>query len=788
VDMKSVIHLMQHYEKTNCDLRPRIYITCLLLNLCLCAFSQSIQKTDSALKSLLNFQGAPTVLQLRELESSMRKNITDSFLSVKNSLVKPVIDDLKKPIVFNSGQVSYSGNYDSSYFFSTPFYLNYAQLTTDWTIAGIPLKIDYSLGNWPGMTNGYFSTGFDKDQYIDQLKNKLHNKINPKLLAASFGDPLLELKNSAMAILKSDLTQINQEYKGLLTQDISSFGDLDSFFSKDVSGLKNNFLNPDVLQSIAINQNLFDQLQSNLILNKGIDTVQYNQLKTSIARLEGLKKIIEVIERHRQSWQSSGLLSRIKQWDDLKLRTFSKIISDPSTVTALARNQLNLNSIQRFFLKINRFNIGANSLSSSSLSMQNFLNNGLVTEYLNKGKSAMVYLGKSMEGSSVLDMPFSNTVFANSFAKGVQLGKKSTSGASHFSITSFDEGFNSIGNLAGLNRFKRSLVTTINKEFLVGKYGIITTEISRSVSNYNLKEETSDKNSLQKMLSGEDLASNTSFDIQYHDEFPVSGLFYQVHIKKTALGYDNPGNPYLNVGGNEAGLTIRKTFLSKRLIVSARNDIKEFSYGHVGNDKWRNIYSVLDIKWKLKKGQFISLRYLPNQMTRIDDLGKRRVSTYNYLSVDGNLSKKISNSYYNNYFSFFQQKNLYVFGNVLQGANSLGFVSNQTVSIKQLLIYCNTQYNHSANNSQLVYFNSNFNTEIGSSYSLFRTINLSTSVSYNAFQNWYKQVGLRQSVSVLVNEKFDVNMFVDTRKNLKLYQPLIFGLVRGNVEVHYKLK
>jgi hypothetical protein len=769
-------------------LRTRIYITLFLVSTLLFAHGQQIQNKDSVLKNLVTSQTSSVLSQVKELEGSMRKNIEDSFLSVKNQLIKPVLGNVKRPVIFNRGEASYSGLYDSSYFFGRSYYLNYFQISTDWNIAGIPFQVDYREGNWPNMSKGYSSSRFDKEGYINQLKDKIQNKINPKTFLSSFGNPFTEITNRATGALKNDLSKINGEYHNLLDENIRSLGNLDSFFYKDVSGLKNKFLNPEALRSLDNDQNLFEQLQNRLNLKQDVDTIQYNQLKNSIGRRQGIKKMIEVIEEHQQQWQSSGLLSKIKEWDVLKAKTFSKIMSDPSTIVAVARQQLNLNSLQRFFLKINKLNLGANSLSSSALSMQNFLNNGAVTEFMNKGKSAMLYLGKSMNGSSVLDMPFSNTVFSNTFAKGVQLGKRNASGATNFSVTSFDEGFNTIGNLSGLNRFKRSLVTTINKEFLVGKYGSVTTEISRSVSNYNLKEGSSDKNSLQKLLSGNDLAANTSFDINYRDEYPSSGLSYQLHVKKTALGYDNPGNPFLNAGGKEAGMTIRKNFFSKKLIISARNEIREYNYSQEGNNKWRNVYSVLDAKWKFKKGQFISLRYLPNQMTRIDELGKHRASTFNYLSVDGNISKKFSQSYYNNYFSLFHQRNEYAFGNLNTGSNSIGVISNQTVSIRQLLVYWNTQFSHAANTSQFVYFNSSFNTEAGSSYSLLKKINSSTSISYSSVQNWYRQVGVRQAVSMVLNERFDVNMFVDVRKNLKLYQPLIFGLVRGNIEVHYKLK
>jgi hypothetical protein len=117
----------------------------------------------------------------------------------------------------------------------------------------------------------------------------------------------------------------------------------------------------------------------------------------------------------------------------------------------------------------------------------------------------------------------------------------------------------------------------------------------------------------------------------------------------------------------------------------------------------------------------------------------------------------------------------------------LGIIANQSFARKGQLFYWNTQLNHGSNDESFVYFNSNINTEFGTSFRLFKKINASYSISYNSVNLWYRQVGVRQSTSILLNKRIDINLFVDVRKNLKVYQPLLFGLVHGEVGVHYLL-
>jgi hypothetical protein len=656
-------------------------------------------------------------------------------------------------------------------------------------VGGMPLQLDFKAGSWPEVSRGNFTALFDRDAYLSQLKNKLAFKIDPKTVLASVPDPLAAVKKKAEHALQRELSLLNTQYQDLLGDKIYELGNLQNLFFQDLTKLRNDFANQESLHSLSEKQHLLQQFQAKLNVGENVDTAEFNALNRAIFQAEGVKKFVETIEAHKKSWLATGLLAKIKQWEVLKVAKFNQVMNDPSLVTTLVKQQLNLNGVQRFFLKINKLKLGQNSLSSSPFSVQNFLNNGAVSEFLNKGKSAMLFMGKSMEGSSILDIPFSHSQLSTSMGRGVQLGKQSNTSAMNFTAMSFDQGLNTIGNLAGFANFKRSIVTGFRKEFALGQHGSVNAEISRSVSTYNTKSAGNEQgNALLKLISAEDFASNTAFFISYRDEIPNLGLRYQVHVKRAAIGYNNPGNPYLNTGSREAGFSVRKNFFKNKLLISLRNDLKEFNYSQQENNKWRNLYAVFDVKWKLRKGQFLSLRYLPNRMFRFDSTGKHTTTLFDQMSFDGNLTKRIRRVTYTQYFNLSYQRNQYVLQHQLTGNTSLGFIANQTISFRKLLVYWNTQYNRSANSSQLVYFNSNFNTEVGTNFTFFQKLNTTTSISYNTIQQWYQQIGVRQNVSLRLGQQFDLHLFVDARKNLKLYQPLIFGLVRGEVGVHYLFK
>jgi hypothetical protein len=638
--------------------------------------------------------------------------------------------------------------------------------------------------------NGNYFADFDRESYLKELQNKLLNKLDPKKFLASMPDPLSEVKRSAKRALQMELNQLNQTYQNSISQAMTELGDLENLFTQDASKLRQRFLSQENLSKLHEQQQLIEQLQTKINVGENIDSVQLNSLKKSIQQLESTKKLVEAIERHKESWQSSGLLAKMREWDVLKVSSFEQMLQNNSKLGALVRQHVDLNSLQRLFLKISKLKLGASSLTSSPLAVQNFLNNGGVGQFLAKGKSAMVYMGKSLEGSSILDKPYTNTAFPSTTGKGLQLSKEAISGAtSAFSISDFQQGVRTFGGLQEIAAFRRIVVAGLKKDFLIGPGGILTAELSRSLSSFGKNSNANEgSGGLLQLFATNNLSSNTSIRLNFRDELPKLGLQYQFFVKKVALGYDNPGVPFLNTGSKEAGLSVKKYLLKKMLLISARTDVREFNYNQTAGSKWRNMYSVFDFKWKMRKGQFLSLRYMPNRMLRINNQERQKAMVFDQVSLDGNLVKRFGHCHYNNYASLSYQRNKYNIDNSVTGNNALSLTINQSLVIGKLLAYSNTQASHAIDKSQLVYFNSSLNSEAGISYGLLQKVAASTSISYNSIQLWYQQLGVRQNLSLRVNERFDMNLFIDARKNLRVYQPLIFGLIRGELGVRYNIK
>jgi hypothetical protein len=192
-------------------------------------------------------------------------------------------------------------------------------------------------------------------------------------------------------MLQAELIQVNARYDNMLSGKLKQLGDLESIFKMDIQTIRESFLQQDYLNGLSEKENLYEQLQSRINLGEKVDTNLFIGLGKSILELKGIKDAIGIIEKHKTGWSPSGLLKKINDAELLRNEKLNQFLNNPSTIAKMAAKQLNLNSLQPFFLKINKFNLGQNSLSSSPLSINHFLNNGAVTQFLNNGKSALFF-------------------------------------------------------------------------------------------------------------------------------------------------------------------------------------------------------------------------------------------------------------------------------------------------------------------------------------------------------------------------------------------------------------
>jgi hypothetical protein len=197
----------------------------------------------------------------------------------------------------------------------------------------------------------------------------------------------------------------------------------------------------------------------------------------------------------------------------------------------------------------------------------------------------------------------------------------------------------------------------------------------------------------------------------------------------------------------------------------------------------------VDARWKMKKGQYIALRYQPVRMIRKEPNAKTPVSVIERIALDASVYKKLGKIIYRNFFSIAGQKNIYSIGTGSNFKNNSVTISSfQHISIGARMIYMNINYNHAFNSADYVYLNSSLYGEAGFSYQLSRNIMASSGLTYTGTTGWYKQVGIRQTLSGQLGEKFMINIYADLKKNFQVIQPLWNDPVRADISLRYILK
>lgn len=770
--------------------------------------AQKISSTDNILKRSNLFPG----ISKEHADSTPPKVfrlVTNTSLSSFNGPRNTFIDSLKpyrdiiseiknaysNPLKLNKAEVSYTGLMDSSYLYSAlNAYLSNYYLKSDWTIAGIPVTVDLQKQLWSDInySNNWVSVKFDKDNYLDRIKKKLSGKFDPASLLQLPADAAQKMAEAAKNSLHSELSNLNNKYGGLLTSELSVVGHIQNLSSIDIKNLRQQFLSPDFISRVQEKENLLVFLQQKINSGEKVNQEELKSLENEVVKLKAVQHLLNKVEEHKSKWEASGLLKKIKESGLLRKIKIGQLINDPSTIRKMAKQYLSLKGLERLFLNINRLDIGQNALSLSPMSFRSFLSNGIVTEFLNKGKSILVMAGKQKDFNSILDHSFDANLFSNTgFVKAgrMELGKSKIS-SSHLAVSSFNQSL--LNTTAPFNaaEFRRILVTTVSNQFSIGQKGFVYIDLSRSASQYQHTADATDSTLVNKdpvsgILSGDNLLTNAAISVKYSDEFSLSGLSYQFSFNKVANGYSNPGNSFLSNGSTELGLNLRKIFLKNKIQVSLRTNGREYKYNENDNRRWRSTYITLDARWKMKKGQYMTLRYQPTRMVRIEPHSKQVVSSVERLSFDANLYKRFHTTSYRNLVTLSYQKSSYAFNQENSKITSLLINSFQNISIGKNLLFVNTSYNNASNRSGFVYLNTSFLNDAGYSYELFGKISASSGLTYNSVTSWYRQLGVRQTLNGQLGKKFSINIYVDVRKNLAVYKPLWNQPVRADIAVRY---
>lgn len=728
---------------------------------------------------------------LPELVKEAQKEIT-RFLPVFS----------RNPVQFNKAIIQSLSTIDSSYLGAQNNYLRTnVDFISELSLAGIPVNINLkqqSLSEFKTDELFQLSVQFDRDNYLAQLKKRLSGKMDPSAVINSLVNPLEGILASARRSLMAEIEELNTVYKGKLDTEIGHIKGLQDLFRVDVKSLKAKFMSPSFLHEISEKKKLLSALQQKSNNGEAIDKQALEILQDEVQKLTGIQSMLQQIEKHKTRWEESGLLKKLKEFELFKQMSISKFMNDPSTITKLAREKLSLSGLQKLFLSITRLNVGQNVLSNGPLSFNHFISKGISTEFLTNKRSIGLLVGRQTDFNSLLDYPFTNAPFSNTGivkAFGIRsgIGSKVTT---NLSVSSFSQVPGAVipDPLNNPSAFRQVLVTTISNQLEIGEKGLASIDLSRSATQYtgmNAGADSllQDKSNLSRILSTGDFMDNTAVRLRYADELTDKGISYNISFNRTANGYTNPGNSFLSAGTTEIGTGVRKLLFKDKLVLSFKGNRRVYKYNELTDASWLNSYVLIDARWKFKKGQYVAFRYQPVRMARKQDGHKDRISAIERIAADVSIYKRFGKVGYRHFVSLTGQKNMYLVSiDERLKSNTLSVSSFQQIIVRGKMFYLNLNCNYSNAPAEYLFMGSSLYAEAGCSYQFHKYISGSTGFVYNDVNQWYRQAGIRQTLTGELGERFNINLYLDVKRNLRVIAPLWNDPVRADLSLRYIIK
>ncbi len=652
------------------------------------------------------------------------------------------------------------------------------------SLGGVPFDLAaLQLNDMPflGQSFNLSSVRLDAERYKQEIQKKLLKLGSmDELLSAEAG----KLAGQKAALIKAfqskfngdvRLSKVKNELQGLLnSKEILEQGTSAAFRN----------LSDKVREKIAVRAGAIELMETMTGAEKLLLSDSVHALRSEMASLLEFQAEVEKMAADAASLNESD--KEIRGFDKKKSAVLQERFNDPETLKSLAAKHLKLNGFQRFLLDARKLNVGALGEEQGTLALHNTLLKGASFEKVTKGNTFAPVLGTIPSITQISDLSYDNLMQrAQTLAGGFGLGKESKSGAfSKMTVMMFQErGGLSAGQLSG---FSSNLVATFSQRISIGEGQVVSGEISKSMSSFGAG--AGKGNSL---LSTASPFQNLGFNFNYSGDFDQAGLSGEANIFYTGQEFTNLGNAYLPGGSKGASGSARKSFLDDMLLISGKIQYREYDFS-VDKRTWQYISYSIGAKWKMKKGQFVELRYQPFNNTRNVEGVKMNANRANRLSLRGNYQKRLARGkIYRHYIdvSTFDNVMETVAAAVDQTGSAVTYTSLQTISHGQKTYFLNTVYNKMKTESGFLFLNTSVSMDGGTSFMLTKQVQYNPALVYNHVSNFYAMAAIRQGLSGKIGKTLNVSGFVQMGAFLRKEQ-LAGGIspFSGNLMVSYKLR
>ncbi|TCC87290.1 hypothetical protein EZ428_21550 [Pedobacter frigiditerrae] len=528
--------------------------------------------------------------------------------------------------------------------------------------------------------------------------------------------------------------------------------------------------------------------------NKGEEF--YNSKKDSLTQVFNTKvqEVSAYVQSVKQELSDNGL-------DEEKIELLEKFVNNKISERDLEAlfisqlsNQPELQKLQKAYSKIKEFQAGnfANLLPGSFMNRDLFLNGVNLAVRTARGP-VTVGIATNKDLGQPKDMEYTRSNFSSpklytylsvpttNFAFGS--GKLSWVGL-------YDKQYQNTSTLLSTAVPRNNMVFTISQNLNLNDFGKLTVDVSKSAVQYNNLVNGPELVLADQLTKGnyfkDDLFETMSFGLNHGLDSRKMGLKSNVYFSYSGIGFQNPGqqgntNMNMRFGGN-----VKKSMFNNRVTFYLRTDMKNTPISASNNSHWRNYNVQLDSRIRLSKSYTLSLKYLENGVNKVGVEQALPVYASKKLQTDFNANYKIFGKSSFSHLSLAKQDMDNQGSATMVATNFIQANYAQTVVFKSFSLNGNVFYNKQLTANPIL--GDMINSDMACQYTLFKSVFLSSGVTYLNNQRIAEQVGIRQNIQTMVKKHLEVSAYLDVRKNLitPLY-PDLFSKARAEFSLKYYL-
>ncbi|MFY0256451.1 hypothetical protein ACDQ55_21155 [Chitinophaga sp. 30R24] len=643
-----------------------------------------------------------------------------------------------------------------------------ASIEDQLVVGNIPFNIQFTdiAGQYPeglaGFNKGLKNISFDKAAYLERM-NKYVNKsfdVNKYFLQD------INVSAALKSYISKEIDEAQKELQTLsgnsaLKQLISP----DELIYLDSSQIKQLFADNRLLQPDVVP-----------VAGKTLDSTAQEMSQRYLDRIYSLKAMLGKELAAKQTMTSQQLVN-------------DKISTNINSVAGQQRNiqsLLPLNFFQRILLQAKQLQAGNIGGEGKGLVKDLFMS-GAQGSFLVNNKFLMLGAGTRNDAADIKNVGLNSSIDPGNFAtQFLQIGVGDLEEAhTHVGALNANAKQSTTASFDMPRLPKNIFVGAVSEQISLGQYGTIAGELSKSNTTYQNSAVGNDnllasKAAALSMLN--DLWETVSIGLHYDGAVKSLDMSQRAYVSYAGMGYSNPGAPGTTRGTMKYGLNVARKFNKRKLSLGFRADMQDTHTGAMDNSKWKNSQFAVDFSIRAKKRLTFSSHIGQSMMKGVID----SVTQTGYL----NRNISVSSQWNGHLFSLPNNSNL-VFG--LQQINILPVKSllvnmnlNHSFIINTHVLSLSVLYNKDVKDQAL--YGNLFTAESAWSYQVWKIINCSSGITYLNNKSVVEQVGIKQTAGAAVSQRFNINLYVDCRKNIvNSHENYLFGNFSTQLALQYHL-